>query len=267
VRDGDTWILNGSKIWTTSGHYADYAICLARTDWDVPKHHGLSMFIVPVPTPGLTVLPIRLAVGTSEFCQEFLDDVVIPAANLIGAVDEGWTVARTLLVFERTAFAKGPREAANEQRQGLDEYLVGLAREAGRLDDPRVRELLVQAHIANVVDGQLAERIITGQAAGQITGPAGSLIKLSVAAANSRRVDVALEIAGRAAVAAADEVPRLGLDYIGRQAIGVGGGTNEMQRNTVGERLLGLPREPQDNDVPFRQVKTNPIRSYGGARD
>jgi alkylation response protein AidB-like acyl-CoA dehydrogenase len=266
VRDGDTWVLNGSKIWTTSGHYADYAICLARTNWDAPKHRGLSMFIVPVHTSGLTVVPIRLAVGTSEFCQEFLDDVVIPAGNLVGAVDEGWTVARTLLVFERNAFASGPVEAANQQRQGLDEGLVRLARDAGRADDPRVRDLLVQAHVSDMVSGQLADRVITGQAAGAITGPAGSLIKLSVAAASFRHSDIAMEIAGSAAVASARAVPDIGVDYIGRQALAVGGGTNEMQRNTISERLLGLPREPQHNDIPFRLVRTNAVRSYGGDR-
>jgi alkylation response protein AidB-like acyl-CoA dehydrogenase len=267
VRDGDTWVLNGSKIWTTSGHYADFAICLARTDWDAPKHKGLSMFIVPMPTPGLTVVPIRLAVGTSEFCQEFLDDVVIPAENLVGEVDQGWTVARTLLVFERNAFGRGSVEAAQKERRGLDEDLVALARSADRLHDAHTRDLLVQAHIAAVVDGQLAERILTGQAAGSITGPAGSLIKLSVAATATRRSEIAIELAGPSAAAGADGPAQVGLDYVGRQAVAVGGGTNEMQRNTVGERLLGLPREPQDNDVPFRQVRTNPVRSYGSPRE
>jgi alkylation response protein AidB-like acyl-CoA dehydrogenase len=262
-RRGDSWILNGSKIWTTSGHYADFAICLARTDWDAPKHKGLSMFIVPVHSPGLTVLPIRLAAGTSEFCQEFLDDVAIPLANLVGEENQGWTVARTLLVFERNAFAKGPQEAANQQRQGLDEKLLQLARNAGTFDDPRVRELLIQAHIADIVDGQLAERIVVGQAAGKITGPAGSIIKLATAAAGFKHSDIAMELAGVAAIAGVDEVPHLGLEYVGRQAMAVGGGTNEMQRNTISERLLGLPREPQNNDVPFRLVKTNAVVSYG----
>jgi alkylation response protein AidB-like acyl-CoA dehydrogenase len=266
-RDGDTWVLNGSKIWTTSGHYADFALCLARTNWDVPKHKGLSVFIVPVRTPGLTVVPIRLAVGTSEFCQEFLDDVRIPLENLVGTVDDGWTVARTLLVYERNAFAGGAVEQAQRQRRDLDAALLELARAAGTAEDPRVRDLIVQAHVTDMVNGQLAERIISGQAAGKITGPAGSLIKLSTAAASHRTSDIALEIAGPGAVASRDAVPQIGTDYIGRQALAVGGGTNEMQRNTIGERLLGLPREPQDNSVPFRLVKTNPVQSLGGRRD
>ena len=260
---GDSWVLNGSKIWTTSGHYADFAICLARTDWDLPKHQGLSMFIVPVHSPGLTVVPIRLAAGTSEFCQEFLDDVVIPRTNLVGEVNQGWTVARTLLVFERNAFANEPLEAAKKQRHGLDAGLLRLARDSGTVDDPRTRDLLVQAHVRDIVDGQLAERIVTGQATGKIAGPAGSMIKLSVAAASFFHSDVAMEVAGTAAIAAADAVPQLGLDHVGRQALAVGGGTNEMQRNTISERLLGLPREPQNNDVPFRLVKTNAVVSYG----
>ena len=102
-RDGDTWRLNGSKIWTTGGNYSDYAICLARTNLEVPKHSGLTMFIVPVKSPGITVVPLRLLDGSVDFCQEYIEDAVIPVGNVVGAVNDGWRVATTLMMNERSA--------------------------------------------------------------------------------------------------------------------------------------------------------------------
>jgi alkylation response protein AidB-like acyl-CoA dehydrogenase len=264
TRDGDEWILNGSKIWTTGGYWADYAMCLARTDWDVPKHQGLSMFILPIHCPGVTVVPITQVSGGSEFAQEFLDDVRIPAENLVGQLNAGWTVARTLLVHERNAFAVTPAGGGIGTRRGLDEALVALATRRGTLENAHTRQLLAEAQINETVTGQLARRVVAGQRSGEMPGPAGSLIKLSIAGTVIRHSDIAMEIGGPLTIADADEVPALGVRFIGRQGVAIGGGTNEMQRNTIGEKLLGLPRDVQNDDVPFRQVRTNRLSSKPG---
>ena len=135
--DGDTWRINGAKIWTTGGNYSDCAICLARTDPDVPKHAGITVFIVPMDTPGITVLPLRLTDGTADFCQEYLDDVVIPADYVIGEVHDGWRVATTLMMNERAAIGRGwslaGRKGENEDAGiELDGDLLDLARKTGQ---------------------------------------------------------------------------------------------------------------------------------------
>jgi alkylation response protein AidB-like acyl-CoA dehydrogenase len=260
VRDGDEWVLNGSKIWTTGGYWADFALCLARTNWDVPKHKGLSVFIVPVRSPGVTVVPIKQVNGNSEFAQEYLDDVRIPADHLVGRVNEGWTVARTLLVHERNAFAVNPAGDPVGTRQTLDDTLLRLATSRGLLEDTHTRQLLAEAQINETIAGQLARRIITGQRSGQVPGPAGSLIKLTVATTSLRYTDIAMTIAGPEAIAGRGSSFDIGIRYVARQGIAIGGGTSEIQRNTIGEKLLGLPREPGNDDVPFRLVRTNPLR-------
>lgn len=260
VLDGHEWVLNGSKIWTTGGYWADYALCLARTDWDAPKHKGLSIFIVPVHSPGVTVVPIKQVNGNSEFAQEFLDDVRIPADNIVGRPNDGWAVARTLLVHERNAFASTPAGDPIGTRRSLDATLTGLATSRGLMDDSSTRQLLAEAQVNETVSGQLARRVVAGQRSGQLPGPAGSLIKLSVAATALRYADIAMIIGGPEAVAFSPAAQDVGTRYIARQGIAIGGGTSEIQRNTVAEKLLGLPREPSNDDIPFRLVRTNPSR-------
>ena len=268
TRDGDTWVLNGSKIWTTGAYYADYAMCLARSDWDVPKHQGLSMFIVPLRDPRVTIVPIRQVTGSSDFCQEFLDDVVIPADHLVGDVNDGWKVVRTLLVHERNTFAVTPAGAVMGQVHSLDRQLVAIAERRGQARNPHVRQLLAEVHVNDVVNSQLAKRVNVGQRAGQIPGAAGSLTRLSIAGAYVRRSDIAMEIAGPLAVSwdKDEETSGIGVDYIGRQAYAIGGGTNEIQRNTISERILALPRDVVDDDVPYRDVRTNSLPPYDRMR-
>ncbi len=128
TRDGDTYVINGSKVWTSSADYSDFGFCLARTDWDVPKHRGLTMFVVPLRAPGLEVIPLRLVTGETGFCQEFFDNVAVPANDVIGDLNDGWTVASRLLVHERNAIAGGSgyhdmdaggvRDAGTQPRMG-----------------------------------------------------------------------------------------------------------------------------------------------------
>ena len=262
-RDGDVFVLNGSKIWSSGAYSADYAMCLARTNWDVPKHRGLTMFIVEIHQPGVTVEQIRQTDGSTEFCQEFFDDVPIPVSDVVGEVDDGWSVANRLLVHERMAVGGGsPYTAGRSSKHevGDDEAeLVGLIRSRGLEHDGHARQLLAEASVRSMVRNALVERVTTGMARGVMPGAAGSLIKLYGAETTVRRAEIGLELAGDGAVAwpagSDTAAARLGRHSLGRQGAALGGGSNEIQRNIISERLLGMPREAAaDRDVPYRDV-------------
>jgi alkylation response protein AidB-like acyl-CoA dehydrogenase len=265
TRDGDVFILNGSKIWSSGAHRADYALCLARTDFHAPKHRGLTCFIVKIHQPGIDVRRIAMVNGSNEFCQEFFDDVAIPAANVVGRIDDGWTVASRLLFHERDAVAGGSPFASGGvsrgERGGGRTDLVELARATGRTGEPRVRQLLAEARANELVGGQLVQRVTTGIRTGAFPGPAGSLPRLFAATNSERRFDIALELAGPSAGAWLPDDPAglYGVDFLMRQGGSLGGGSNEMQRNIISERLLGMPREyAADKDKPFDEVRHNP---------
>jgi alkylation response protein AidB-like acyl-CoA dehydrogenase len=263
-RDGDVFVLNGSKIWSSGAYSADYALCLARTNWDVPKHRGLTMFIVEIHQPGVTVEQIRQTDGSTEFCQEFFDDVPIPAADVVGEVDDGWSVANRLLVHERMAVGGGsPYTIGRSSKQEVGDdgaELIDLMRRRGLEHDSRARQLLAEATVRSLVGTALVERVSAGMASGALPGPAGSLMKLYGAETVMRRAEIGLELAGVEAVAwpAGTETAgaRLGRHSLGRQGGSLGGGSNEIQRNIISERLLGMPREAAaDRDVPYRDVR------------
>jgi alkylation response protein AidB-like acyl-CoA dehydrogenase len=257
TRDGDVFIMSGSKIWSSGAHRSDYAMCLARTDVHVPKHQGLTMFI--------EVQPIAMVNGLAEFCQEFFDDVAIPAENVIGAVNDGWTVASRLLYHERDAVGGGSPYVsgvamANAGGGGQRSGLVELARATGQADDPVVRQLVAEAWVNDRVQAQLTERMTLGIRAGALPAPAGSLARLFAATNGERRHDIGLEIAGTGAGAWVDGDPAgtWGALFLMRQADSLGGGSTEMQRNIISERVLGMPREyAADRDRPFDEVRHN----------
>jgi alkylation response protein AidB-like acyl-CoA dehydrogenase len=272
--DGDAFILNGSKIWSSGAFRSDYALCLARTEWHVPKHRGLTCFIVKIHQPGIEVQQIKMVNGMNEFCQEFFDDVAIPAANVVGEVNDGWTVATRLLYHEREAVAGGSPYSSgvsgmrSEQGSARDE-LVELARATGRAGDPVVRQLVAESRANDLVGGQLIRRVAQGMTAGVFGGPAGSLPRLYAATNSERRHDIALEIAGPgAAVGEEGSLPgRKGIEFLMRQGGSLGGGSNEMQRNIISERLLNMPREyAADKDRPFDEVRHNASPSRPRAR-
>jgi alkylation response protein AidB-like acyl-CoA dehydrogenase len=263
-RDGDTWRLNGAKIWTTGGNYSDYAICLARTNPDVPKHAGLTMFVVPMQTPGITVVPLRLLDGSADFCQEYLEDVVIPADHLVGDVNDGWRVASTLMVNERTAVGRGwslagRRGEREESGIQLDPALLDLAREVGRDGDPHVRALIGESWALTAVQALTVARVGAAMKSGVMPGYAAALLKAMSGATGPRLGEITVEVAGsRAAVWRAGDPERWGFHRLSSH--GIGGGTTEMQRNAIAERLLGLPREPTDDrSVPFSQLRQNTV--------
>ena len=263
-RDGDVFVLNGSKIWSSGAADADYAMCLARTNWDVPKHRGLTMFIVEIHQPGITVEQIRQVDGSMEFCQEFFDDVLIPASDVVGDVDDGWTVASRLLVHERLAVGGGsPYTSGRSGGHDADDgtVLVEIVRSQGREQDPLARQLLAEAHARRLVHRALNARLTQGMASGAMPPPTGAIMKLFAATNVMRRAEIGLELAGPGAAVwpAAEELPtgaQVGTFTLGRQGMSLGGGSNEMQRNIISERVLGLPREmAADREIPYREVR------------
>ncbi len=269
TRDGDVYVLNGSKIWSTYAWKSDYALCVCRTDWDVPKHRGLSVLIVKVHQPGIHIDQIKYVDGTDEFCQEFFDDVPIPVENLLGEVNDGWTVASRLLFHERAAVgSSSPYEVGvqSQERRGGRAGIARLALELDRADDPQTRQLIGEAQVLKRVHQALVERIGTSIRTGRLPPPAGSIPRLSNGLLGARLATLALEVGGDRTVAweDGDPVGEIGVSYLGRQGICLGGGTTEIARNIISERVLGMPRErSQDLDRPFREVRTNVVPTRG----
>jgi alkylation response protein AidB-like acyl-CoA dehydrogenase len=222
------------------------------------------MFIVKIHQPGVTVEQIRQTDGSTEFCQEFFDDVPIPVADVVGEVDDGWSVANRLLVHERLAVAGGsPYTAGRSSKHevGDDEAeLVDLIRRRGLEHDRHARLLLAEASVRSMVRNALLERVTAGMASGVLPGSAGSLIKLYGADTTIRRAEIGLELTGEDGVAWPVDTEtagaRFGQHSLGRQGAALGGGSNEIQRNIISERLLGMPREAAaDRDIAFREVR------------
>ncbi len=259
VRDGDEWVLNGSKIWTTGAWWSDWGLCLARTNWDVPKHRGLTVFILPIRQSGLDVHRIEMLNGSKEFCQEFLTDVRVPDSDRIGDVDDGWTVG-TRWMFHERMLTNSPLVTVpvGATPGGSGTPMEGLAREAGRLSDPYVRDLVGEARMLEIVDRELRHRIGQGIAIGAMADQSAAIGRLFTGVTSARIRTVAFEIAGPTAAAwTADdgELAFSGSDFLMRQVSAIGGGTTEMARNVISERVLGMPRERAvDRDVAFRDV-------------
>jgi len=263
-RDGDVYVLNGSKIWSSAAYASDYAMCLARTNWDVPKHRGLTMFVLKIHQPGVTVEQIRQVDGSLEFCGEFFDDVVIPATDVVGEVDDGWTVATRLLIHERMAVGGGSPytsgRSVSHDAGTADTTLAEAARANGTERDRHVRQLVAEAHIRQLVATHLVRRVTEGMTCGAMPPPAGSLMKLFGATNVMRRSEIGLEIAGSGVAAWPADAPttagRLAQESLSRQGVSLGGGSNEIQRNIISERLLGMPREAAaDREIPYREVR------------
>jgi alkylation response protein AidB-like acyl-CoA dehydrogenase len=266
TRDGDRWVLNGSKIWSTGAHQADYAMCLARTDWDVPKHRGLTWFAVSTHAPGVTVRPIRQINGASGFCESFIDDVVVTDDELIGEVNQGWSVAQTMLVYERGA---GDSGAQRVEPRRLAPDLVELARKAGRVDDPIARQAIARAHINDFAQYHLGRQIAARLERSETPQPAlAAYGKLAAGVLSPIRARLGLEIGGTQALLwpqDAEEADTLAaINYLNGRMVSIAAGTNEVQRNGLGERVLGLPREPTfDSMKPFREV-VREARNWNG---
>lgn len=260
-RDGDEWVLNGQKVWTTLAHVSDYGVIIARTDAEQVKHAGISMFIVDLRSPGVEIRPIHQIDGGKHFNEVFFTDVRIPAANLLGEMNNGWRQATAMLMYERVAIGS---LGAGKIAQPMYDMLVKWAEKAGVINDPVVRDELMQIYSMETTKSMVAMRNRAEMKAGRAPGPGGSLGKLYGSIIARRFREIAQNIAGPASVAwegenSAEE--QLNLTMLNSLQSGIAGGTDEIQRNIIGDRVLGLPRDISvDTNVPFKDLKVGTQR-------
>jgi alkylation response protein AidB-like acyl-CoA dehydrogenase len=264
-RDGPAWVVNGQKIWTSRAQMADYGALLARTDPGQPKHAGITMFILDMHSPGVTVRPLRVMSGKSPFNEVFLDDVRIPDSAVLGAVNDGWRAAVTMLGHERISL--GSHRPAKNNALSYD-ALLGLARRDGVATDPSVRERLADFYAHERALDLLIARMRQESLQGQPPGARGSVTKLCGAAQLRRAIELLGDIAGpglTAWVEGDDEHAEIAAAINTAPSSGIAGGTSEVQLNIIGERILGLPKEPQvDRGIPFRDLKVGTQRKEAG---
>jgi alkylation response protein AidB-like acyl-CoA dehydrogenase len=250
ARDGDEWVVNGQKVWTSSPDRARWGMLLARTDADVPKHRGISYFLLDMATAGIDVRPLRQMTGESHFSEVFLDDVRIPAANLLGGEGEGWRVAQTTLNSERSSIAGGVG--------ATPAALVDLARRLGATTDPLGRQRLVDTYIRFELLRFLRYRNQTALSQGRRPGAEASVMKLAYARYMKALTEAAVDLQGAHGLLASTDGPG-GTMWLRRflhsPSLRIAGGSDQVQANIVGERALGLPAEPRDDkDVPYREL-------------
>jgi len=255
VRDGDEWIVSGQKVWTSGAQHSDLAILIARTDPDLPKHRGITMFVIDMRHPGVTVRPLVQMTGVAEFNEVFIDEARIPADWVVGDVNGGWALAVALLAHERTSLGRGTKTADDGQskagRSPLPfDGLVRRARAFGVIDEPTIRQ-----ELAKIYTGEQLIPIGTQR------GLHPSIGKLWRTIQGFRAAQLAHTIGGPVASAwGGDDADA---DYwayhvLNCRGMPLGGGTDEIQKNTLGERVLGLPREPgPDRNTPFRDLAHN----------
>ncbi len=260
-RDDDEWILNGQKVWTTLAHVSDYGIVIARTDPDQPKHAGISMFIIDLKAPGVEIRPIHQIDGGRHFNEVFLTDVRVPTSDLLGEMNNGWRQATAMLMYERVAIGS---IGAGKVAQPMYDMLVKWARQSGAINDAVVRDELMQMYIMESTKSMVAMRSRAEMKAGKAPGPGGSLGKLYSSIIARRFREIAQNIAGPASVAwegedSAEEL--LSSTMLNSLQSGIAGGTDEIQRNIIGDRVLGLPRDISvDRDVAFKDLKVGTQR-------
>jgi alkylation response protein AidB-like acyl-CoA dehydrogenase len=259
-RHGDSWVINGAKTWSTSAFAADYGLCLVRTDWDVPKHEGLTMFLLPIKHPSVTLRRIAMINGSSEFCEEFFDDVELADDAVVGGVGNGWQVASRQLFHERRSMGRSSEFSSGLESDDAEaapiDYL-DLARRTGQVADVRVAEMSGRALAHRAVAEHLADHVYRGVLDGTMPAVAGSIIRLFYADASQLELDTATAIASTAAVVGDDAALfDVGKRYLERQIVSLGGGSTEIARNVIAERVLNFPREyAADRGVPFGQVR------------
>ncbi len=258
IRDGDYFVVNGQKTWSTGAYASDFALCPVRTRWDVPKHKGISMLILDLKTPGIEVRRIRQLNGGAEFCEEFFTDVMVPAENLVGDENEGWRVARGLLEIEHAWVGRGGAPSTAPKGVGR---IVSLVCARGLGADAGVRRDVAAMHVASTAQQLVSARVSDGVASGKLLPGYGSLLKLGNDTLAQRESELALRLAGSGGVTWRPDQPESrewSDQFLSLRSTTIAGGTSEIQRNNVSERVLGLPREPAfDRDIPFNEVPHN----------
>jgi alkylation response protein AidB-like acyl-CoA dehydrogenase len=264
VLDGDHYIINGSKIWTTGANHADWIFCLVRTEPDVPKHDGISFILFDLRSPGVTISPIKLISGESDFCQIFFENVRAKAENLVGPLNGGWTIAKRLLQHERQMLSGGmpggaPLAAPNKKGKNKKKMEVpapssALAESArgylgdvnGRLAEPLLRARIAQYELDSLCFGLTLKRSSEQAKAGQGAGAASSMFKLYASEMNKRRGEIQMAVRGAAALGwegdgfSADELMET-RGWLRSKGNSIEGGTSEIQLNIIAKRVLGLP--------------------------
>jgi alkylation response protein AidB-like acyl-CoA dehydrogenase len=246
VRDGDEWVVNGQKIWTSIAQLSKFGMLLARTDTDVPKHEGLTYFIVDMDAPGVDIRPLRQMTGAADFNEVFFSDVRVPDHNRVGDVGDGWRCARTTLMNERVALSGLSIDTASltggVRRDPWQQLLSGVRDRT----DPQVRQLLARVFIAQEVKEITAFRANSARLSGQTPGAEGGVSKVFNAELNQLRADIAMNAGGMSSIAweptATGEGARA-TAFLRSRANTIEGGTSEVLRNQIAERILGLPRE------------------------
>ncbi len=265
VRDGDEWVINGQKIWTSNGHLANWIFVLARTDPESPKHKGITFLLCPVDQPGVEVRPIKMLTGESEFNEVFFDDARCPADNVVGQVNGGWAVAMTLLGHERGSSAA---VLPLQFRVELDR-LLALATESGQANDPVIRQKLAWCYSKVEIMRYLGLQTLTGWLSGKETGASSSIAKLYWSEYHLKATELAVAIHGMASTVPVGRMPgsafnpdELGAPnstmswttkFLHARAETIYAGTSQIQRNIVGEMVLGLPKEPKADGGSWAQ--------------
>ncbi len=309
VKDGEEWIVNGQKVWTSLGQIADMAMLIARTDPDQPKHQGITYFALDMHQPGIEVRPLREMTGHAMFNETFLTDARVPDSAIIGGLNHGWAVANTTLGHERSGLGSGggdsaggsgampgtvagnlakragdfvsapksdkakAEKASRKARRGAAELLTGMARGNGRVNDPIIRQGLAQLHTLGEIGRYSAERVKASKAAGRDIPGMANIAKLSMSHMMRLQRDLGLDIVGaQGMLHAYDSADQDALNEatgnpflqavtttaLYAQAPPIYGGTDQIQRNIIGERILGLPKEPgPGKETPFSELPKN----------
>ncbi|HET6951024.1 MAG TPA: acyl-CoA dehydrogenase family protein [Acidimicrobiales bacterium] len=256
VRDGDTWLVRGQKLWTSLGEIASFGILLARSDPDVPKHAGITCFILPMKQSGVTVRPLRQITGDAEFCEVFLDDARIDDSLRLGPEGEGWRVAQSVLMNERRAVAGS---GASLPGTVTGRSIGALIQRHAPVTDPVLRQRLAQLYIEDKLVSLTNQRAAARRRAGQPPGPEGSVSKLFFSEHTQRLQNLAVDLEGPAAQAWHEDdrwLKNTAWSFLRVRSKTIAGGTSEVQRNILGERILGLPKEPGvDRAIPWSQVR------------
>ncbi len=307
VRDGDEWVVNGQKVWTSGARTADRGMLLARVDMDQPKHSGLGYFIIPVEQPGIEIRPLKQMTGDANFNEVFFTDARVANAELIGRPGDGWAAAVTTLAYERGGRAGVvgagivQRSERGERRRDVRSHKLGellqrggsqraaapadarnpgvagglspvsLIREPGSNHTDPLRQQVIRYYTQSRVNTMTQQRARAETAAGKGAGPASSITKLARSVATRLNRDVGPAVLGAAGMLAGPDAPHGGAiahSTLQAPSSSIAGGTDEIQHNILGERVLGLPREPQvDRDVPFRELKVGTVRAEANQRE
>lgn len=260
-RDGDEWVITGQKVWTTWAHRSELAICLARTDTSVPKRRGITYFAVDLRLPGVEVRELRHIGDEVDFNEVFLDEVRIPDGWRVGAINDGWRVASSTLAGERQMVAGSGSGGVDRIGGSGIERIIDRAREVGRLDDPIIRQRLAQLYGAEKIRLWTNDRVRATLKAGGTPGPAASIGKVHQGMVNQQLQLLAADLLGPAATAWtasetwAESLPTEVKGMLRSRANTIEGGTTEVNKNILGEKVLGLPREPDPyRDEPWENV-------------